>query len=429
MTGAQADDELDDYLVPFGQEKGGLLDFLKLPPNAKDAEVRAADNAYRKKLKEDNFARRQELKARVQKGELTKEEFEAQAKQLQDDESELLKELNALKSKYEFQLGERRKLQSQGRPDDSVAWQGMYALGETPEELWQFLAERRPLGRVDDPLLAAVEARWVAADAPELFVPDGPAGARWAPLADWPELTPAQRSAALTALRAEIEEHFKRECRAAKEQFARGETTKEAFDAAVEKFRAEAHARNDLANKWHGALEQSGAKRRAAAKGDAPPELPSRLAAAEGPAPLTVIAGLRAERDLVALLAADALWGEVGHTNRAYWADRVRAWAAELAQLGTGLGPDATGPPPADPEYPELCRVPRRSIDRLEAEAMTDESARPEGGRRRATVNLADLLAGLAGDKGGKEGQPLDLSLEQLAELFEQLGLPGGLPK
>jgi hypothetical protein len=114
------------------------------------------------------------------------------------------------------------------------------------------------------------------------------------------------------------------------------------------------------------------------------------------------------ERDLLNLLAADALWGELPYTNRDHWRERLDTWVKEINELGPRLNPEPSGAagPQTEPEYPVLCRPTISSIARLENESLEEISQRPIRGTRLPDVpDVGAFLARLLGAAQGSEGQ------------------------
>lgn len=91
---------------------------------------------------------------------------------------------------------------------------------------------------------------------------------------------------------------------------------------------------------------------------------------------MAALSDLLTEGDLIGLLAADAIWGELAYTNRSYWRDRVNTWVNEVAAIAPRLRPpeNSAGPPRPRPEFPALHRTPDAFIERLEREPIGEES-------------------------------------------------------
>ena len=448
---AKADASSEPYLVPFGREQGGYLDLLGLPPDADDVAARAREAEFRKEVELNLRHRCIALKKSHDEGQLTKEELDEQTRQLIDAKTQRLTELNELKGKFDAIQAERRKLANEGRRDDSVNWLPMYPTFGADLAKWgDFLLRERPLGPQPVALLDEVERRWLDAAEPELLVPPD-----WARYLDVLGLPPDAAEAVVrardTAFRQEVETTLQQQRQQLEDRHRKSEVGADDFVTALRQLaqtRKGRLAELDALKRGYQAVQQARRKR---AEGARPfQHLPSARAPA-GPIDLPTLAALAVERDLIALLTADALWGEIGHTNRACWSGKMAQWASELAALGPHLRlepdvPGGGGPIPlkesGDPiplqgengplptngqavaaELPVLSRPTRRSIDRLEAEELGDFSRQPDRSRQQqqqAPPSLADLLAALGG--GAQGSQPLDL--DALRALLGRLGQP-----
>ncbi len=151
---------------------------------------------------------------------------------------------------------------------------------------------------------------------------------------------------------------------------------------------------------------------------------------------LATLAELVTERDLITLLVADALWGQVRHTHREWWVNEIADWVEEITALGPELRLERTEEDgvDAEPLYPHLCRRRRRYIDRLEpGDEVSGLIRGPE--RRRVPepgFRLDRLLAGLleaalraereeAGEGEPEPGLGAPLSLEELLDMLDEL--------
>lgn len=134
--------EIDDYyFVSFGREQGGLLEFLGLPPDARDSLVVKTLRESRQEVKKSKKMRTRELSQKRKSGEitLTDEEFEAEKKQIDEEANEQEVKLNELKSQFDKVVAEKRELARSGRTDDSVNWQDMYrTFGSPSNEVVRF---------------------------------------------------------------------------------------------------------------------------------------------------------------------------------------------------------------------------------------------------------------------------------------------------
>jgi hypothetical protein len=164
--------------------------------------------------------------------------------------------------------------------------------------------------------------------------------------------------------------------------------------------------------------------------------LPSRLARAAKAVDLNMLAALLTERDLICLLAADALWTRVRYTNREHWRMMIELWAEEVARLGPRLQQQATAAPP--PIYPNLSQPTNLAIDDLQAEEMAEVAQAPTRGthahrEQELDALLAALLAqeqeGRAqaeGDADVDESGRVRLNAQQLDELLRLLAQTEG---
>jgi hypothetical protein len=110
------------------------------------------------------------------------------------------------------------------------------------------------------------------------------------------------------------------------------------------------------------------------------PDLPSS-AARPTPADLQTLFKLMAERDLIGLLWADALWSRLQGTNRDYWRQRVRVWRDEIDEIGPHFRRRAeNGGGQARHDYPYLSEPRNLTIAHLPEGALEEAEPRPEQG-------------------------------------------------
>jgi len=156
--------------------------------------------------------------------------------------------------------------------------------------------------------------------------------------------------------------------------------------------------------------------------------LASQAGSTKGPVDLTTLAALITERDLICLLAADALWSEIRYTNREHWHEVIEQWAMEVATLGPRLLHEASGPEPVD--YPALHRPTKLMIEHVEEEEVAEVTQAPERGtnfQRETELEtlLAELLAQEQTQSGDQEAadSPEKITLEphQLEEILALL--------
>ena len=299
------------YFVPLGRERGGLLDFLGLPPDADVGEVGRKQTEYLKSLERAFKDGRKALKKeRDEDKTISPQEYDAKRQKLEEERTKKERKLNELKEKFNTAQAERRSAKSAGRQEETI-WLEMYRrFVDAPQEFWRFLLRPRPLAHVPLSLLLEIEQRWIG---PHVH---------------------GQRNAA---------------------------GPPPAFD-----------------------------------------RLASQLFSARGPVDLTALAALVTERDLICLLAADALWGEIRYTNRERWRDVIEQWATEVAALGPRLQHEAVEDEP--PDYPALCRPTKLMIESLEAEEIGAWTQAPDRGTQlQRETELEALLAALLAQEQGRD--------------------------
>lgn len=327
------------YFVPLGRERGSLLDLLGLLRDAGLSEVEGKQTKYRLELQQ-TF--RQRCKALQEREGITPQELEAEVEKLKEEKTAKEQTLNELAARYEALMSEKRRLENRRKAlkaeldagrityqefkvkarqfegDDDQTWIEVYRTFGDLRELWQFLLSARQIPDVPPELLDEIERTWIAA---HLGGRDGAAEPR-------------------------------------------------------------------------------------AAGGC----LLSQTCSAAQPVDLRTLARLVVERDLIRLLAADALWSRLSHTNREHWSGVMERWAAEVASLGPHWRREAPGPRPA--AYQGLHRP-----TPLTVELSSDEDAEPlrTGGR-----------AGSGGRAGGvvfqtDEAGTSYITEEDLLALLEQL--------
>ena len=333
---------MDDtyYFVPLGRERGGLLDFLGLPPSASQEQVNArfiqytqyletdlADRIVRMELQllvgefkrgriiQKEFDRKlemarngllrganlelgykrisqeeydlkiQDLKADIaqliasaEKSLITKEEVDAQTKLWDSEKTELEMRVTQLKESYELARGRQRELMQNGLTDDSVIWVETYSSSQDQQVFWRLVLGRCPLSQVGIARPAS-----------------------------------SGKSVAVTKL-------------------------------------------DSLAS----------------------------------------LRELLDRRDRQCLEWADLLWTNQGGTNRRLWQEKIKAWVAELEQSGPFFDlSSARGSTPVAPEFPSLCEPTSLAIDRLAREELEELTQTPKRAGPAAPPDLASLLARL----------------------------------
>ena len=409
---ATGDASLEVYLVPFGREPRGYLDLLGLPPDATNVEAAKREGEYRKDLERELKERRKELRDAHKKGDLSQQELDERTEQLEATRTARLTELGALKAKYDAIVSERRKLTNAGRKDDNVVWLEMYGSFAQDAEIWDFLLSPRAPGPLARSLLDEVKSRWVTSVLPHLLVPAG-----WVGYLGTLGLPPGATDAQVRNGEAEfpkvLQRELAREGKVLEARHAQGDLSRQDLDEQLHRLEVAKSRRLsglDILRHQHATLRQQ----RTASGGG----LPSATAQT-GSIDLATLSALTAERDLIALLNADALWGEVGSTNRSYWSAKVADWLDELATLGPRLRPAQAAAFDGTTDFPALARPMKRSIDRLEAGIADDSPDQPDRSRKQATPSIDDVLARLAEGRAGGLPENLDEFRDLLARLLD----------
>lgn len=104
----QSESHKDFFFISFGREQGGLLQFLNLPSTADAVAVKKAVKDYRKRLEEDLKTNRKPHRERMKDGEITEEEYNALAKELEQDKSDKLAEINRMNEGWERTEAQKR---------------------------------------------------------------------------------------------------------------------------------------------------------------------------------------------------------------------------------------------------------------------------------------------------------------------------------
>jgi len=384
--------------VPLGRERGGLLDFLGLPPDARVGEVGKKKTQRMNKISQDFIDQRKSLREKLAAKEITQQEFDAEVEKLEEIKNKAKLKLNELQSKFDALQAEKRGAKNAGRQEDEAIWLEMYRFTPDPTELTNFLG-----------------------------LPS---------TADEDEIT----RKIVEYLRS-VERAFKEQRKALKKERDEDKTiSPQEYDAKRQKLEEELTKKelklNELKNKYdiqrteqpcklwrfllrprrlahvplsllleieqHWIGPHVHGQRSAAGPPQAFDRLASQLFSARGPVDLTALAALVTERDLICLLAADALWGEIRYTNREHWRACVEQWATEVAVLGPCLQHEASGPAP--PDYPTLCRPTKLMIESLEAEEIGAWTQVPDRGTQlQRETELEALLAALLAQEQGRD--------------------------
>ena len=137
----------------------------------------------------------------------------------------------------------------------------------------------------------------------------------------------------------------------------------------------------------------------------------------DGPVDSRTFSSLLQERDLLILLYADALWGCLRYTNRAYWAEKVEQWSQQIKQARPQLQLKSSmryGPGQFD-AYRILGQPPDLTLGNLDEddEEVVDEGpAHDKSQKMDSFEKLAAML------KGGEYN--LDDKNSDLAALFKK---------
>jgi hypothetical protein len=437
----------DYYFVPLGRERGGFLDRLALPPDADAKQVAAKEREYRKRIAEQSNQERKKWAEELEARNITQEEFEAKVEAIRSEKTRRETEINELKKKFRASQADRRALENSGRRDTTSAWADLIDSFPTPHAFWQFLVALRPLPRFSAEHLDALLQRWLTSVGPgRLVAGRQPEDQSLDLAADLALLDSNARKRREKWFRDLLQRSEARRKKELGEQVEAGTLSRtDAADALT------AH-REGLKRAWEVFLRELAAARSAVGRPSPPAAGPSP-GAANGFAhhglfvaeriDLRTLAGLVAERDAIALLAADALWHELQGTNRGFWRRQVAAWTEEIARLGPDLEPQCKQPSAAAarPEFPSLSQPLDRTIDRLEAAELGELAQQPDRKKPGPDQPLPDLdrlfrallgrsMAGqsaeAADDAAGSAAEaPMPgaaMALAELAKLLNDLG-------
>jgi hypothetical protein len=427
------------YFVPLGRERGGLLDFLGLPPDANDEVVNMAKAEYALQLKNKVRQERGRLLEQKKAKEITEEEYQAKQQELGARQSKEETDFNELNEKFEVLRSERRKHEREGIKETGAVWADAYqSFGKSRAEFWQILIEPRPLPQMTAEVLSALHSRWVEGGDDAVVeegkqddgIPDV--------LADLPYLDDS-----------EVEHREKWYTELLRRQVEQSRRESKASGPAPESGR--------VSPTWETMLErtkQAFARCRELRASTNPPQVAGLAARAglerlsqyrffhvEKAADVSLVRGLVNDQAMIGLLWADALWSELRGTNRGYWARQVSGWAEQIARQGPRLvlRPKDAGGAADDVQFPLLCRPVDGCIDRLEESELGDLAGEPV--RNLADPQLAAMLRALleaeraeaekaegdaTPDGAGKPGAGKTKSmLEKLLEWAELLGSGG----
>ena len=110
------------YFITLGREPGGYLDVLGLGLNAGKGEIGTKEREFRQKIKKETKEKIRALNERLKSKEITKDEFNTQSEQYQEEQTRRLSEINDLKKGYEEEISQRRKNNNLGLADDNTVW-------------------------------------------------------------------------------------------------------------------------------------------------------------------------------------------------------------------------------------------------------------------------------------------------------------------
>ena len=423
----------DYYFVPLGREPGGYLDVLGMPPDASPGDIGARDSAYRKELLQEFKDSRRRYRLRLKRGQVTEAEYKAEEARLEQVKNDKEVQLNKLKTKFEGANSERRGVGAAGQLSDDAAWFEMYRpFFPTPPSHPYLEALSLPPDATPEEIEAADAAfRSRVAEAHESEIAGLPQPEEYdaaekdrADGLKTLEKARDERLAELDKLRAD----YGRVCEAEPE---RRERLRDEFWRWLFQHRALTR----IPQEWREeAIQKWITGRRRPPKGESLPPfslLPSSRCTPSDCPDLTSVSELLLERDLLLLLAADALWGELKHTNRATWQEQLEVWITEAQSLGPHFNHDSQTRGAQPDSYFASCRRTDLTIDHLEADDMAEFAQGPQRGPKAdSRLDLAAMLAALMGDgaedvSGADPEQAAapsaDALLEFLARLAEHL--------
>ena len=127
---------------------------------------------------------------------------------------------------------------------------------------------------------------------------------------------------------------------------------------------------------------------------------------------LSLAVQLANERRITHLMAADLRWLRLRYTNREFWQKQLAAWTRDIEGLGPRFNLEGANPAaPLQWEYPGLCQREKSMIERLEAGKAsglgTEPPATEDGSKAAVPRAILEMLARLGAiGKGGGAEQP-----------------------
>jgi hypothetical protein len=376
---------LDYYFVPLGREPGGLLELLDLPPTASDGQVanrvaqllRALDEEYQAKRRQPKaHLDYSNLKARLDEGEITQTEFDAECETLV---SRLLGEEIVAKRRYEELRAE-------------------YEAGGLTEAKYQYRLRviLQPIGRKE--LVAQRDSGQITRE--EFEDRRAALVAKLEAMELTPEEVEAQRAAVLEEL--ETSEITKEEFDKLDKEWNEERTAeKTRLNALKEPYKAMLATKRDCEDKGH--VFDTTVWRDLYDSQETPAPDPAWLAEAV---------------DL-----ADTMWDSLGGSHRSSWRKKVREWSQEVGRLGPSLDASRVGVgtrrQSVEPEFPSLCEPYPLAIERLEREEVEEIALQPvRRDQRRVVLDqlMKALLSDLAEEAPREEAAPTTARRPSIAE-------------
>jgi hypothetical protein len=307
--------------------------------------------------------------------------------------------------------------------DESVAWLEMFgSISGGRQVFWNSVRECRPIPDVSRGLLDAVEARWIVGDKPVYLVPANGEGRECLEVvADSNGVTDKQAARIEAEFKQRLEQHHTQLSKELNARVERGDLDRDEGQSQLVKSKEQAEQQVSLlaelkrqlkATVHHDAkVEPASTTSTVAGTVAETSRLPSDTSKPIRDVDLATLTALCTERDLIRLLAADALWGELRHTNREFWREKLGAWATELASLSPWLAPDGNENRAISEhvEFPGLSRITNFAIDRLPCEQLEELSQQPDrNARRRQQQAVEAMLAALLGRNAASENPGAD---------------------
>ena len=390
--------------VPLGRERGGYLDFLKLSADADQHAVAEAEEKYRRGLKKKLREQRGPLVEQKKAKQITEEEYKAKDEELQAQNAAELADFQELKQKFELLQAERRKMANEGRKDTSSAWADAYgSFGKDCAGFWQFLLAppAAPAGAGSAGSLGGPVAH---TGRPGRRSRHGRAGRRSAGRVGGPTAADGRgpQAAGEVAARPAAAGRGTPAATAAGRGESRGQDQAEAKAVWARWREEDERVKRAFAELARPAAEGASAGSPHPVGRSAWTRLSQfRLFSADA-VDVATVWSLVCDRELVRLLWADGLWHELRVPTASFGRGRSRPGPRKWRELGPRLQLDRTGPRAAADggDYPALCQLADRSIDRLETKELGDLAGACAAG---TVPDLSDpLMAAFLRPDGGR---------------------------